>query len=206
MIGLVVNVFVFASVLGAINGFLSAPTITRKSSISMVNTIAVFGGTGATGKEVVFQALSSGANVVVLARDPARMLVPPGSGGDKAETPLTDARLKVIKGDVTNQKDVDAVFASGDITGVVIALGGKTKDVGPTMLTDGTTCVINSMKKNCASKRISIVTSIGAGDSADQAPLVFKALMWTVMKGIFTDKNNQEKLFLSPEGPGHELE
>jgi NAD(P)H-binding len=205
MIGFV-NVFVFACIVCGIDGFLSAPSIIRKSSISMANTIAVFGGTGATGKEVVFQALKSGANVVVLARDPAKMLVPAGSGGDKADTPLTDARLKVLKGDVTNQKDVDAVFASGDITGVVIALGGKTKDVGPTMLTDGTTCVINSMKKNCASKRISILTSIGAGDSEQQAPLMFKALMWTVMKGIFTDKNNQEKLFLLPEGPGHDLE
>ena len=31
---------------------------------------------------------------------------------------------------------------------MVIALGGKTKDVGPTMLTDGTACIINSMKKH----------------------------------------------------------
>lgn len=172
----------------------------------MANTIAVFGGTGATGREVVYQALNSGANVVVLARDPARMLIPVGSGGDRGDTPLIDARLKVIKGDVTNQADVDSVFASGDISGVVISLGGKTKDVGPTMLTDGTSCVINGMKKKCTSKRISIVTSIGAGDSEQQAPFVFKALMWTVMKGIFTDKNNQEKLFLSPEGIGHDLE
>jgi nucleoside-diphosphate-sugar epimerase len=172
----------------------------------MANTIAVFGGTGMTGREVVYQALNSGANVVVLARDPSKMLIPVGSGGGKGDSPLVDARLKVIKGDVTNQQDVDAVFASGDVTGVVIALGGKTKDVGPTMLTDGTSCVIEGMKKKCTSKRISIVTSIGAGDSEQQAPLMFKALMWTVMKGIFTDKNNQEKLFLSPEGPGHNLE
>lgn len=195
------------SALCLVAGFTSnSPIITRKSSISMANTIAVFGGTGATGREVVYQALNSGANVVVLARDPARMLIPTGSGGAKGDSLLTDARLKVIKGDVTNQQDVDAVFASGDISGVVVALGGKTKDVGPTMLTDGTTCIINGMKKKSSSKRISVVTSIGAGDSEQQAPLMFKALMWTVMKGIFTDKNNQEKLFLSPEGPGHELE
>jgi hypothetical protein len=204
----IVNAVVAVSFLCIVNGFLSMPSTisSRRSSLYMANTIAVFGGTGMTGREVVFQALNSGANVVVLARDPAKMLIPAGSGGEKADSALTDARLKVIKGDVTKQSDVDSVFASGDISGVVVALGGKTKDVGPTMLTDGTACVVESMKKNCQSKRIAIVTSIGAGDSEQQAPLMFKALMWTVMKGIFTDKNNQEKLFLSPEGPGHNLE
>lgn len=33
--------------------------------------------------------------------------------------------------------DVRKVFADGDVTGVVVALGGKTKDVGKTMLTEG---------------------------------------------------------------------
>merc|ERR1711933_183159 len=41
-------------------------------------------------------------------------------------------------------------------------------------------------------KRVSVVTSIGAGDSENQAPMMFKMLMWTVMKKIFVDKNNQE--------------
>ena len=71
-----------------------------------------------------------------------------------------------------------------DVTGVVVALGGKTKDVGPTMLTDGTTCIINACKKYGV-KRIAVVTSIGAGDSENQAPFFFKMHMWTVMKGIF---------------------
>merc|ERR1740138_1554082 len=31
-------------------------------------------------------------------------------------------------------------------------------------------------------------------------------LMMTVMRGIFNDKNNQEQLFLSEDGPGHGLE
>lgn len=55
-------------------------------------------------------------------------------------------------------------------------------------------------------KRVAIVTSIGAGSSADQAPFAFKVLMFTVMRSIFADKNDQENLFLSPSGPGHDLE
>jgi hypothetical protein len=35
---------------------------------------------------------------------------------------------------------------AGDITSVVVALGGKTADVGETMLTDGTSNIINAMK------------------------------------------------------------
>jgi NAD(P)H-binding len=61
-----------------------------------------------------------------------------------------------------------------------------------------------AMKANDV-KRIAVVTSIGAGDSKDQAPFFFKMLMFTVMKTIFTDKNNQEQLF-SSGGPGSDLE
>lgn len=78
-----------------------------------------------------------------------------------------------------------------DIDGVIVALGGKTSDVGDTMLTDGTNNIMAAMKANNV-KRIAVVTSIGAGDSSGQAPFAFKILMMTVMKKIFTDKNNQE--------------
>jgi len=50
------------------------------------------------------------------------------------------------------------------------------------------------------------VTSIGAGDSKDQAPFVFRILMSTVMSSIFQDKNNQEALFTAPAAPGADLE
>ena len=46
-------------------------------------------------------------------------------------------------------------------------------------------------------KRISVVTTIGAGDSMDQAPWAFRLLMMTVMSSIMADKNKQESLFLS---------
>ena len=61
------------------------------------------------------------------------------------------------------------------------------------MLTVGTTNVINTMKEKGVS-RLSVVTSIGAGDSENQAPFFFKILMMTAMKKIFTDKNNQEQV------------
>jgi len=68
----------------------------------------------------------------------------------------------------------------------------------------GTATVIAAMKKYDV-KRVAVVTSIGAGDSKDQAPFMFKMLMMTVMSSIFADKNNQEALF-TDGGVGRDLE
>ena len=183
---------------------LRSATRARSAALALDMKVAVFGASGLTGAEVAYQALQRGQGVVALARTPSKVTKPQGSCGAEAVTePLTDANLKVIAGSVTNQEDVDAVFAEGDITSVIVSLGGKTADVGETMLTDGTSNIIKAMKANGV-KRIAVVTSIGAGDSENQAPFFFKVLMWTAMKKIFADKNNQEALFL--DGPGKDLE
>ena len=182
-----------------------SPFASARRSLFM-KTIVIFGGTGKTGSECAYQALKSGNKVFVLARDPSKMTIPNGSGGEKAGQQLKDPNLTVIKGSVTDPTAVASVFdkAGAFIDGVVVALGGKTKDVGPTMLTDGTRNVVYEMKKRGV-KRVAVVTSIGTGDSEKQAPMMFKALMYTVMKKIFTDKNNQEALFLGPGAPGNDL-
>ena len=61
-----------------------------------------------------------------------KVAIPKGSGGAKAGQPLTDPNLTVIAGDVTNAADVAKVFEAGSVDGVVVALGGKTSDVGDT--------------------------------------------------------------------------
>jgi nucleoside-diphosphate-sugar epimerase len=165
-----------------------------------MKTIAVFGGTGQTGRECVAQALAEGYKVISLSRSGPPLLSPPRLG----ETPITDPNLTVLQGSVTSPEDVMKVFAASDgIDGVVISLGGKTKDVGATMLSEGTANIVDAMN-NKGVKRVSVVSSIGCGDSENQAPLVFKALMYTVMKGIFKDKNKQEKIFLEGAGSGLE--
>jgi len=196
----------FAPSLGrpnALTGLRSASSRTSRPALDLDMKVAVFGASGLTGKEVVFQALQRGEEVVALARTPSKVTKPQGSCGvDASAEPLSDPKLTVMAGDVTKQADVDAVFENG-VTSVVVALGGKTADVGETMLTDGTANIIKAMK-NKGVKRIAVVTSIGAGDSENQAPFFFKVLMWTAMKKIFTDKNNQEALFFN--GPGKDLE
>lgn len=149
-------------------------------------TVAIFGGTGGVGRECVYQALKEGHNVVVLARDPSKMLTPErvaGSGGSL----LTDPKLHVIQGNVCEAADVNKVYqyiassSAPQVQGTIVALGGKTKDVGKTMLTDGTSNIIKAIKANNGGKRVAVVTSIGAGDSESQAPLVFKVRL---MQGV----------------------
>ena len=187
--------------------FPGSSVVVAKATPAEQSNIVVFGGTGGTGSECVVQALRRGAKVTVLARDPSKMRQPPGTGGANEGAPVSDPNLTVVRGNVSNPADVAKVITK-DTTGVVVSLGGKTKDVGATMLTDGTTNVINAMKAAgiATDARIAIVTSIGAGDSANQAPIVFRVLMATVMRSIFNDKNNQEALFLGPGGPGRDLE
>eukprot|EP00593_Proboscia_inermis_P012138 CAMPEP_0171306956 /NCGR_PEP_ID=MMETSP0816-20121228/17008_1 /TAXON_ID=420281 /ORGANISM="Proboscia inermis, Strain CCAP1064/1" /LENGTH=283 /DNA_ID=CAMNT_0011788879 /DNA_START=100 /DNA_END=951 /DNA_ORIENTATION=+ len=167
--------------------------VTSASSSSLhMKTIAVFGASGLTASECVYQAIKNGDKVVGLTRNPANLVVPKGSGGADEGKTLDDDNLTLIGGSVTNTADVAKVFEE-EIDGVIIALGGKTSDVGDTMLTDGTKVIMDAMK-NKGVKRLAVVTSIGAGDSENQAPFFFKILMMTAMKKIFTDKNNQEKI------------
>ena len=206
-----------ATVLGA-TAFVHGPRATHplaladraRRATNAVSTIAVFGASGRTGSEVVLQAMERGEKVSCLVRDRLRLKAP----RDQAElgfrkgsmnnfTPTNNDKMARTEGSVLNRADVDAVFEGKNITGVVVALGGKTREVGETLLQDGTTHIIAACKEHGV-KRISIISTVGAGDSMDQAPWTFKLLMKTMMQKIMDDKNAQEALFL--DGPGADLE
>ena len=159
-------------------------------------SIAVFGASGGTGSEAVLQALDRGEEVTCLVRDKSKLVSPRTAAGFSEGSAFTSDKLTVAQGSVTNKADVDAVFADKGVTGVVVALGGKTSDVGATMLQDGTANIIAAMKANGVT-RISVVTTIGAGDSMEQAPWAFRLLMMTVMSSIMADKNAQESVITS---------
>lgn len=181
---------------------------TRRAS-DAVSTIAVFGASGGVGSEVVLQAIKErGEDVSCLVRNRMNLEAPRSvhgltEGSMVGFSPSTNEAISVVQGTVLNRADVDAVFEGKDITGVVVAIGGKTRDVGPTLLQDGTVHIIAACQKYGV-KRVAVVSTVGAGDSMDQAPWAFKLLMNTVMKTVMLDKNAQEKLFL--DGPGAELD
>jgi FlaA1/EpsC-like NDP-sugar epimerase len=150
----IISSFLFIILVGPTSAFHSsfargtAPLAAVKSQSALcMKTIAVFGASGLTGSECVYQALKDGDNVIGLTRNPNNLKIPKGSGGVDADKPLTDHKLIMIAGDVTKKADVDKVFEN-DVDGVIVALGGKTSEVGETMLTDGTkvcTCTIHRL-------------------------------------------------------------
>jgi len=166
--------------------------------------VAVFGGTGLTGREVVYQALQRGEEVRVLARDPAALLTPLGSAGPNGDQPLVDPKLTVVQGDVTRQSDVDKILTEG-VSGVVVVLSGRLSGNPRTLLTDGTSNIVASMRR-VGAKRIAVVTSMGLGVSKTQVPMYLEVLMETVLRDVFADKANQEALFMEASGPGADLE
>jgi nucleoside-diphosphate-sugar epimerase len=127
--------------------------------------IAIFGATGSLGLELVQQAVDHGHRVSVLCRNPAKLVHPAVSGGDKAGLPFKCDQLRVFKGDVTNASDVNAVFVNdgAPITCCIIALGGQPSLRGGKnrmTLTVGTQNVIAALKANGIS-RVAVVTSMG---------------------------------------------
>ncbi len=174
---------------------LSSSALSFKSSI---DTILVAGARGKTGREVVYQALKKGVNVVALSRGDEGLFVPPGSGqmdGISTKTLMSDLQfegnLNIVVGDATNPDDVAKCFYDKPIGGVVMALGGNTQDVGKRMNSLSTANILVQMS-HYGIKRIAAVTSVGTGDSYEQAPLFFKGLMATIYKDMFEDKNIQE--------------
>jgi len=111
---------------GSASAFVATKSPSSSSTALQAN-IAVFGASGLTAQECVYQALKDGDSVFGLTRNPANVVVPKGSGGADADKPIVDDKLTVIGGDVTNAADVAKVFEN-DIDGVIVALGGKTSD------------------------------------------------------------------------------
>ena len=97
-----------AAFLGTATAFVAPHqrTTITSTSTSLDATIAVFGASGLTAQECVFQALKDGDSVIGLTRNPSNVVVPKGSGGADADKPLTDPNLTVIGGDVCNPADV----------------------------------------------------------------------------------------------------
>jgi uncharacterized protein YbjT (DUF2867 family) len=138
--------------------------------------IAVFGGTGGTGRQVIEQALEAGHQVAALVRDPNRL----SEAAKQAD---------IFIGDVLNPQDV-AETISG-VHAVAVSLGSRS-DSPENTVSEGTKNIITCMQ-DAGVKRLVVVTSLGVGDSKDQVPMAFKLVMKTVMRKIMADKELQEQ-------------
>lgn len=119
--------------------------------------LAVLGATGGTGKLVVEYSLAAGYGLVVLARDPGKLVA-------------VRERMTVVRGDVTDPAAGDRAVSGADA--VISVLGSRRKTKGKP-ITEGTQNSLDSMKKYGV-RRIVLTSTPSADDPEDSPDLRLK--------------------------------
>jgi putative NADH-flavin reductase len=105
--------------------------------------ITLFGGTGATGRLVVEKALAAGHQVIVYARNPAKLT-------------LTHANLTVVAGELTEAAKIDEAVQGAD---AVISLLGPTGVTKELVVSNGLEHILAAMKKHGVQRLVATVSS-----------------------------------------------
>jgi len=142
--------------------------------------IAVFGGTGKTGKPFVEQALEAGHSIRMLARNPVKVDI-------KHES------LEVVQGDVCVLEDVRKVLH--DQEAVCCAIGGNGLGDSTTR-TKGTKNIVAAMKEY-AVRPLVICSALGQGKSKKHLSLVGKMVLHSILKNPMSDHADQEAVVLN---------
>lgn len=140
--------------------------------------ILIIGATRGIGSHLLEQSLEAGHEVTVLARDPAKLS-------------RSDARLKVIKGDILEQHIMSSVMQGQEAVCVTIGVPITFSPV--TVFSRGILNVIKAMQEHQL-RRLICVTGIGAGDSKGHGGFLYDRLFKPLLlKTIYADKNLQEE-------------
>lgn len=148
--------------------------------------LLIFGSTGATGRQLVRQALEQGHSITAFVRDPARL---------QTVHPL----LRHVVGDVMNDASVDAAVPGHDA--VLCALGnmpeGKAELVrrqrGVPVCSVGTGNIIDSMSRNDV-RRIVVESSASVGESRHTGRFGSGFILRLFLGDVMEDKERQEKI------------
>ena len=135
--------------------------------------LAIFGGTGRTGRVVIEHALRHGHEVNALTRDPARINPRP--------------QLHVVGGDV---RDPAAVARTLDGADAIISTLGRQRR-GPDICTEGIRTVLLTAAGN-GPHRLIILSNYGVADSRRRTAYV--AASWLLERAVLRDKEQMESL------------
>jgi putative NADH-flavin reductase len=136
--------------------------------------IALFGGSGQTGRQFLAQALDKGYQVKALVRNPAALEV-------------SHPNLTVVKGDVLNAADVASVVRDTD---VVVSLFGHVKGSPEWLQTNGTKHIVAAMRQHDVPR---IVSLSGGGlpfpekDQPKMADKIIRFMMKTLVPKVLND-------------------
>lgn len=146
----------------------------------MTHKIFLIGGTGGVGKIFMNMALEESHSIVLYARNPKK-------------AGMSHPNLSVVKGELHESENMATSIKGCDVALITAGVMERKKN---TILSDGTRNLIFACKEAQVNKLIA-VTSIGLGDSKDQA---LKSFMYFVVplfiKHAFADKARQEKLIM----------
>jgi len=142
--------------------------------------ITIFGASGATGKNVVEQALAQGNEVIAFVRNPEKI-------------DIQNDKLTITQGDVTNAQEVENAVAA--VNGVVVTLGASPNMQADIVMEEGTRNIINAMKKHGV-KRIIVQSSYAMSGSREGVAFLKEMGMGdeqiAMVQPVLDDKTKQE--------------
>lgn len=147
--------------------------------------LAVFGGTGKTGRHIVEQALAAGHEVVALARTPSKL-------------EIKHPNLKVLQGDV---KDLNCVNDTIQGTDAVVSVLGPTNNKPEFAVTKGMENILTAMKQHRV-RRLIISAGAGVRDPQDRPKLVdrfFGLVLKLASKNVVEDMSRAVSLVRSAD-------
>ena len=136
--------------------------------------VLVFGAAGKTGNLVVERARAAGHTVTAFVHNPD----------------YHKLSVRVVKGDAGNPTDVRQAVAGQDA--VIDTIGGKTPYKTTDLEATAARNIVTAMQAERV-RRLLVVSMMGIGDSARQAPFWYgHLLMPTFLRGATPDKTNME--------------
>jgi putative NADH-flavin reductase len=142
----------------------------KKSGMNLL----LLGATGLTGKELLAQALDQGHAVTALVRSPENV-------DAKGE------RLDIRVGSVTDPTAVQEALAGQDAVLSALGARGLRELFGVDLITRSMQAIVSAMERNGV-RRLIFMSALGVGESAPDAPAVFRVVMRTALRQIAKDK------------------
>jgi putative NADH-flavin reductase len=139
--------------------------------------IVVIGASRGIGLALTKMALESGHEVTALVRDVSKMA-------------LSHAHLRVLPGDVGNQRSMEVALAGQDAVCVCVGVPPSRKPMD--VFSNGARTLLAALQKTPMVKVVS-VTGVGAGDSRGHGGFVYdKLIQPLLLKSMFEDKDREE--------------
>ena len=134
--------------------------------------LLIVGATGGTGQQLLAQALAAGHDVTAFAREPGKIA---------AQHP----RLRCIRGDLADHRAMGDALRGHD---AAISALGRGYSFKSEQLIQRAVPVILTAVEAAGLRRLIVVSALGVGESARQAPLPARLFFNTLLRGIYADK------------------